>query len=65
MAKISPAQFIREARQEFSRIVWPSRKETITTTIMVLIMTLIAALFFLCADVVMSKLVDWFLGLGA
>lgn len=65
MPKMPLVQFVHEARQEFSRVVWPTRKETITTAMMVLILTVIAALFFLLADIVMSRTVDFFLGLGA
>ncbi len=65
MAKTSPAQFVREVRQEVSKIAWSTRKETIMTTIMVLIMTVIAALFFLFSDIIMSKGINLFLSLGA
>ncbi len=64
MAKVSPAQFVREIRQEISKVTWPSRKETILTTVMVIIMAVIAALFFLLADGIMSWSVDWILRLG-
>ncbi len=64
MAKTSPAQFVREVRQEIGKVTWPTRKETVLTTIMVLIMSLIAAIFFLLADIVMSNVVEWILGLG-
>jgi preprotein translocase subunit SecE len=63
MAKTSPAQFVREVRQEVSRVTWPTRKETIMTSIMVFIMAGLAAMFFLAADSIMSYVVglilDW------
>ena len=50
MAKLDPAQFVREVRQEVSRVSWPSRKETLVTTGLVLGMSALAAVFFLLAD---------------
>lgn len=63
--KITPAQFIREVRQEISKVTWPSRKETMMTTVMVLIMAIIAAIFFLIADAVIFKLINFFLNVFA
>ncbi|MBE90261.1 MAG: preprotein translocase subunit SecE [Rhodospirillaceae bacterium] len=65
MAKSSPAQFIREVRQEANKVTWPTRKETGVTTIMVFIMVFIAALFFLLTDQVIAWMVKLVLGLGA
>lgn len=65
MAKTSPAQFVREVRQELSKVTWPTRKETILTTVMVFIIMLIAAFFFFIADIGLSHLVEWVLKLGA
>ncbi len=50
MSKISPARFVREVRQETSKVAWPTRKETTVTVIMVFIFVVIAALFFLLVD---------------
>jgi len=50
LAKLNPAQFAREVRQEVSRVTWPSRKETLVTTGLVLGMSALAAVFFLLAD---------------
>jgi len=50
LAKLDPAQFVREVRQEVSRVTWPSRKETLVTTGLVLGMSALAAVFFLLAD---------------
>jgi len=65
MTKTSPVQFVREVRQEFLKISWPTRKETIITTVMVLIISIIAGIFFLFADTILSRVVDWILRLGA
>ncbi|MDB3954030.1 preprotein translocase subunit SecE [Alphaproteobacteria bacterium] len=65
MAKSSPAQFIREVRQEANKVTWPTQKETAVTTVMVFIMVFIAAVFFLLTDQVIAWLVKLVLGLGA
>ena len=64
MTKPSPAEFIRQVRQETSKVTWPSRKETLITTGMVFFMALLAALFFLAVDQVISTVVKLVLGLG-
>jgi len=64
MAKTSPAQFIREVRQEASKVTWPTRKETGITTAMVFIMVVLAALFFFFVDTVVAKLIQLILGVG-
>jgi preprotein translocase subunit SecE len=50
LAKLDPAQFVRDVRQEVSRVTWPSRKETLVTTGLVLAMSALAAVFFLVVD---------------
>lgn len=47
---VHPAQFISQVRAEVSKITWPTRREVTTTTIMVLIMASLAALFFSLVD---------------
>ena len=64
MAKTSPAQFIREVRQEASKVTWPTRKETGVTTAMVFVMVVLAALFFFLVDSIAAKLIELVLGLG-
>ena len=64
MAKVSPAQFVRQVRQEVSRISWASRRDTGLATVTVFVMATIAALFFLLADMVLSNPVQFILGLG-
>ena len=65
MAKTSPAQFIREVRQELAKVTWPTRKETVATTLSVLAMSALAALFFFVVDQVIAYGVRLILGLGA
>jgi preprotein translocase subunit SecE len=65
MAKTSPGQFIREVRQEASKVTWPSRKETTVSTIMVFIMVFFAALFFFVVDQILSFGIGQILGFGS
>ncbi len=58
------AQFIRETRQEARKVTWPTRKETVTTTIVVFIMIFIMAMILLLADGLISTVVKFILGLG-
>jgi preprotein translocase subunit SecE len=64
MAKVNPAQFVRQVRQEVSKVTWPSRKETGVTTVMVFVMMFMAAIFFLLVDQVFSWGVKIILGGG-
>lgn len=62
MAKTSPAEFVRQVRQEVSKVTWPTRKETTVTTIMVFIMAAVMAIFFLGVDQVLSYVIKLILG---
>ncbi len=64
MAKTNPFEFIQEVRSETAKVTWPSRRETAVTTVMVLIMVFLAAIFFLLADQVLSWGVSLLLGFG-
>ena len=65
MANTSPAQFVRQVRQEISKISWATRRETGTATLTVFVMVTIAALFFLLVDMVLSSGVQFVLGMGS
>lgn len=65
MAKTTPAQFVREVRSEVSRVTWPTRKETLISTLMVCVLSVIAAVFFLAIDSILSHAVRFILNLGA
>ena len=65
MAKTSPVEFVRQVRQETSKVIWPTRRETMMATIMVLIMSILAAVFFFVVDQILSFGVQSILGLGS
>ncbi|MGW9230913.1 preprotein translocase subunit SecE [Pseudorhizobium sp. NPDC055634] len=58
-SKTNPVQFLQQVRSEASKITWPSRRETLISTAMVLLMVIFAALFFFAAD----QLIGWLIGL--
>ena len=63
MAKANPGEFLRQVRAETAKVVWPTRKETVTTAIMVLIMTTLLGIFFFGVDSAFSAIVKALLGL--
>ena len=56
---INPFKYVQQVRNEVSKIVWPTRKETLITTAMVFVMVLIFSLFFLLVD----NIISWFIRL--
>jgi preprotein translocase subunit SecE len=58
-SKTNPFTFLQQVRSETSKVTWPSRRETMISTIMVLVMVFVAALFFFAAD----QLIGWVIGL--
>ncbi len=57
-SKTNPVQFLQQVRSETAKITWPSRRETMISTAMVLVMVILAALFFFAAD----QLIGWLMG---
>jgi preprotein translocase subunit SecE len=64
MAKPSVGEFVRQVRQEVSKVTWPSRTETIQSTVMVFVMVAFAAAFFFLVDVILAELVQQVLAVG-
>lgn len=60
----NPFQFIQEVRAETAKVTWPSRKETLITTGMVLLMVTIASLFFVVVDQILFFIINLVLRLG-
>ena len=66
MARVSPGEFVRQVRSEaIAKVHWPTRKETVATAIMVIIMTMLLAFFFFGTDAAFSSIVKALLGLLA
>jgi preprotein translocase subunit SecE len=60
---LNPGQFLNQVKTEAAKIVWPTRKETLMTGVMVVIMTSLLALFFFGVDSAFSAIVQALLGL--
>jgi preprotein translocase subunit SecE len=63
MAGVNPLKFLQEVRQETAKVTWPTRQETLISTVMVLVMVLVASLFFLVADQLISWAVQFILSI--
>jgi preprotein translocase subunit SecE len=64
LATTNPAQFIQEVRQEASKVTWPSRKESGISTVMVFVMVIVSAIFFMVVDWALQHGVRIVLGIG-
>ncbi len=64
MAKTNPMEFVQQVRREVAKVTWPSRRETMVTTMMVFVFVTISAVFFLVVDQLLSVGVKAILGLG-
>jgi preprotein translocase subunit SecE len=58
MAGTNPVEFLQEVRDEGRKVVWPSRRELMISTIMVMFMVAFASVFFLGVDAVLKWVVD-------
>ncbi|WEK06741.1 MAG: preprotein translocase subunit SecE [Candidatus Devosia phytovorans] len=63
MARPNPIQFLQQVRQETAKVTWPGRNEVLISTVMVLVLVILASLFFLAADQVISWLVGLMLSI--
>lgn len=63
MAMTNPITFLQQVRTEVSKVTWPSRNETVVSTIMVLVFCVVASLFFLVTDQVIAWIVTTVLAL--
>ena len=63
-ARTNPFTFLQQVRAEVAKVVWPSRRETAISTVMVLVFAVIAAVFFLLVDQVLGWGVSFLLGVA-
>lgn len=59
---LSPFKFLQEVRTETSKVTWPTRRETLITTIMVFVLVILAAIFFFVSDQVIRMMITFILG---
>ena len=60
----NPLKFIQEVKQEAFKVSWPTRKETLQGTLMVVAMAIIASLFFLLLDQILKFFLELLLKVG-
>ncbi len=60
----NPLKFVQEVKQEAFKVTWPTGKETLQGTLMVVAMAIVASLFFLLLDQVLKFLLELLLKIG-
>ena len=60
----NPFTFLQQVRAETAKVTWPTRRETMISSVMVLVFAVIAMLFFFAADQLMAFAVEFILGIG-
>ncbi|WP_116600144.1 preprotein translocase subunit SecE [Primorskyibacter marinus] len=63
MAMTNPLQFIQQVRSEVAKVVWPTRREVMLTTVMVFILAALTAIFFAIVDILIRGGLQQLLGL--
>tara|TARA_R110002124_G_scaffold260869_3_gene426827 strand:- start:50 stop:247 length:198 start_codon:yes stop_codon:yes gene_type:complete len=63
MATLNPLQFIQQVRAEVAKVVWPTRREVLLTTVMVFILAALTAVFFAIVDILIRGGLQSILGM--
>ena len=61
MATVNPLQFIQQVRSEVSKVVRPTRREVLLTTVMVFILAALTAVFFAIVDIIIRSGLEFIL----
>ena len=61
---VNPLKFVQEVRAETSKVTWPTRNETLVTTVMVFILVFLSSIFFFVADQILNWIVSFLLGMA-
>ena len=62
--KVGPVKYVGQVRQEGRKVVWPTWRETLTTTILVMIMVVLMGIFFFIVDWALASIIKVILGFG-
>ena len=62
--KVSPIKYVGQVRQEGRKVVWPTSRETVTTTILVMVMVIIMGAFFFVSDWLVNLVIQFVLSFG-
>jgi len=63
--KTSPALFVRQVRQELSKVIWPTRRDTLISAGIIILLIILFSLFFLLTDQVLSFSIKKIISFGA
>lgn len=58
------SEFIPQVRQEIRKVTWPTRRETVLTTVFVFVFAVVAAIYFALVDQAAFKIIEFILGIG-
>jgi preprotein translocase subunit SecE len=62
MATMNPLQFLQQVRSEVAKVVWPTRREVLLTTLMVFLLSALAAVFFSLVDLLIRTGLQYIIG---
>lgn len=60
----NPFVFLQQVRSETAKVTWPTRRETMISTVMVMVFAFMAAIFFFASDQIMAFAIELILGIG-
>ena len=63
--KTTPAQFVRQVRQEIQKVTWPERKDTFISSAIIIVLIILFSLFFLLTDQIWSFSIKKIIQIGA
>ena len=63
--KTNPAQFVRQIRQELSKVTWPDKKDTFLSSVIVIVLIMVFSIFFLLTDQLWSFVIKKIIQIGA
>ena len=63
--KTNPAQFVRQVRQELSKVTWADKKDTLMSSLIVILLIIVFSIFFLLTDQIWSFLIKKIIQIGA
>ena len=63
--KTSPAQFVRQVRQELQKVIWPQRRDTLISSAIVILLIFLFSIFFLLTDQLWSFLIQKIIQIGS
>ena len=63
--KTSPAQFVRQVRQELQKVTWPQRRDVFISSSIVILLIILFSIFFLLTDQLWSFLIQKIIQIGS